>query len=268
MTVRMRVPVRVCWSVTHRKCDIFWSSCFILLRPLTRASFARPSTRPSSATARPLAAWTPKASPVASPPSLSPTPPSPRVPRGVYPGGCESQSSEADERARPSGSRGRRIPIVAESPRERRARRLDAHPRTIPRRAKVTRGGSERARLRRVSPRAARASSGDARVPPRARLRPAAEMARDADRASVSPSVSASEFEVESEAASPSRDGGSCAAGKSSDARGDPTCVPMSPMILPPMTFSATRALRRRFCLRSRLRIHLRSRLRIHLRGE
>ena len=51
-------------------------------------------------------------------------------------------------------SRGRRIPIVAESPRERRARRLDAHPRTIPRRAKVTRGGPERARLRRGEPRA------------------------------------------------------------------------------------------------------------------
>ena len=52
-----------------------------------------------SATARSLAAWTPTASPVASPPSLSPTPPSPRVPRGAYPGGCESQSSEVDARA-------------------------------------------------------------------------------------------------------------------------------------------------------------------------
>ena len=116
-------------------------------------------------------------------------------------------------------SRGRRIPTVAESPRERRARRLDAHPRTIPRRAKVTRGGPERARLRRGEPargtcvvgRVARVSACTAFA--------AAEMARDADRASVSPSVSASEFEVESEAASPSRDGGSCAAGKSSDAR-------------------------------------------------
>ena len=43
---------------------------------------------------------------------------------------------------------------VAESPRERRARRLDANARAIPRRAKITRGGSERARLRRGESRA------------------------------------------------------------------------------------------------------------------